>query len=40
MGYFGKALSITATDTISGTPAWEFMNQSGTLGTNLVGSSV
>ena len=40
MGYFGKALSISASDTISSLPAWEFMNQSGTLGTNLVGSSV
>lgn len=40
MGYFGKALSITATDTINALPAWEFMNQSGTLGTNLVGSSI
>ena len=40
MGYFGKALSITASDTINALPAWEFMNQSGTLGTNLAGSSI
>jgi len=40
MGYFGKALSISASDTISGLPAWEFMNQTGTLGTYLAGSVI
>jgi len=37
---FSKALAITATDTINMLPAWEFMNQTGTLGTNLRGSLV
>lgn len=40
MGYFGRAQSWTATDTINGSPAWEFMNQTGSLGTYLAGSSV
>ena len=40
MGYFGNALAWTATDTIDGLPAWEFMNQTGTLGTYLAGSTV
>ena len=40
MGYFSKALAITATDTINMLPAWEFMNQTGTLGTNLRGSLI
>ena len=37
---FSRALAITATDTINMLPAWEFMNQTGTLGTNLRGSLV
>ena len=40
MGYFGKALSITASDTINALPAWEFMNQSGSLGNYLASSSI
>ena len=40
MGYFGKALAISASDTINGLPAWEFMNQTGTLGTYLAGSVI
>ena len=40
MGYFSRALPITATDTINMLPAWEFMNQTGTLGTNLEGSLI
>jgi len=37
---FSRALAITATDTINMLPAWEFMNQTGTLGTNLRGSLI
>tara|TARA_R100001594_G_scaffold15084_2_gene31804 strand:+ start:779 stop:1327 length:549 start_codon:yes stop_codon:yes gene_type:complete len=40
MGYFGKAKAITKSDTIDGLPAWEFMNQSGTLGQYLAGSVI
>ena len=40
MGYFGKAMTHSASDTIDGLPAWEFMNQTGTLGTYLAGSAV
>tara|TARA_Y100000385_G_scaffold255597_1_gene281329 strand:- start:769 stop:1074 length:306 start_codon:yes stop_codon:yes gene_type:complete len=40
MGYFSRAISITKTDTINPLPAWEFMNQTGTLGTFLAGSLV
>ena len=40
MGYFGKAKIHTPSDTIDGLPAWEFMNQSGTLGQYLAGSTV
>jgi len=40
MGYFGKAITHTASDTINSLPAWEFMNQTGTLGTYLAGSAV
>jgi|TARA_R100000781_G_C4019165_1_gene106460 hypothetical protein len=40
MGYFGKAITHTASDTINSLPAWEFMNQTGTLGTYLAGSSI
>lgn len=40
MGYFGKAMTHSASDTIDGLPAWEFMNQTGTLGQYLAGSVV
>jgi len=40
MGYFGKALAISKSDTIDGLPAWEFMNQTGTLGKYLAGSVI
>jgi len=40
MGYFGKAKIHTPSDTIDGLPAWEFMNQSGSLGQYLAGSTV
>jgi hypothetical protein len=40
MGYFGKAMTHSASDTIDGLPAWEFMNQTGTLGQYLAGSAV
>ena len=40
MGYFSKAISITKNDTINSLPAWEFMNQTGTLGTFLAGSLI
>jgi hypothetical protein len=40
MGYFGKALAISGSATIDGIPAWEFMNQTGTLGTYLAGSAI
>ena len=40
MGYFSRAISITKSDTINSLPAWEFMNQTGTLGTFLAGSLV
>jgi len=42
MGYFGKALAITpiAAAAIDGIPAWEFMNQTGSLGTYLAGSAI
>ena len=42
MGYFGKALAITpiAATAIDGIPAWEFMNQTGSLGTYLAGSAI
>ena len=40
-GLVGKALAIGGgTATITQTSAWEFENQSGTLGTNLTGSSI
>ena len=40
-GLVGKALAIGGgTATITPTSAWEFENQSGTLGTNLTGSSI
>ena len=40
---FSRSLSLTAlqiNDTINPLPAWEFMNQTGTLGTNLRGSLI
>ena len=40
MGYFSRAKAITKSDTINPLPAWEFMNQTGTLGTNLKGSLI
>jgi len=40
MGYFGNAIVVTASDTIDGLPAWEFMNQSGSLGKYLAGSVI
>ena len=40
MGYFSKAIAITKSDTINTLPAWEFMNQTGTLGTYLAGSLI
>jgi len=40
MGYFGKALAISGSATIDGIPAWEFMNQTGSLGTYLAGSAI
>ena len=40
MGYFGNALAWTKSDTIDGLPAWEFMNQTGSLGKYLAGSTV
>ena len=40
MGNFSRSLSITPSDTINALPAWEFMNQTGTLGTNLRGSLI
>ena len=40
MGYFSRAISITKDDTINPLPAWEFMNQTGTLGTFLAGSLI
>jgi len=40
MGYFGNAIVITKSDTIDGLPAWEFMNQTGTLGKYLAGSVI
>jgi|TARA_R100001163_G_scaffold974_1_gene1519 hypothetical protein len=38
--FMGKAQTWTPTDTINTLPAWEFMNQTGTLGTFLAGSVV
>lgn len=40
MGIFSKAISVTKSDTINTLPAWEFMNQTGTLGTFLSGSLI
>jgi len=40
MGYFSKAKSITKSDTINPLPIWEFMNDTGSLGTFLAGSLV
>jgi hypothetical protein len=40
MGYFGNAIVITKSDTIDGLPAWEFMNQTGSLGKYLAGSVI
>ena len=40
MGIFSKAISVTKSDTINSLPAWEFMNQTGTLGTFLAGSLI
>ncbi len=40
MGIFSKAISVTKSDTINSLPAWEFMNQTGTLGTFLSGSLI
>ena len=40
MGYFSKAIAITKNDTINPLPAWEFMNQTGTLGNYLAGSLI
>ena len=40
---FSRSLALTAlqiNDTINALPAWEFMNQTGTLGTNLRGSLI
>ena len=40
---FSRSLPLTGlqiTDTINSLPAWEFMNQTGTLGTNLNGSLI
>ena len=37
---FSRSLAITPNDTINPLPAWEFMNQTGTLGTNLRGSLI
>ena len=39
-GSVGKALPITATDTITSPSAWLFENQTGTLGNNLTGSLI
>ena len=38
--FISRALDYTPTDTIDARSAWLFENQSGTLGTNLTGSSV
>tara|TARA_R100001163_G_scaffold2508_6_gene3867 strand:+ start:495 stop:1067 length:573 start_codon:yes stop_codon:yes gene_type:complete len=38
--FMGMAQSWTPTDNINPLPAWEFMNQTGTLGTFLAGSVV
>ena len=38
--FMGMAQSWTPTDTINPLPAWEFMNQTGSLGTFLAGSVV
>ncbi len=40
MGNFSRSLSITPNDTINTLPAWEFMNQTGSLGNNLRGSPI
>jgi len=40
MGYFGNAIVVAASDTIDGLPAWEVMNQSGSLGKYLAGSVI
>ena len=40
MGNFSRSLSITPNDTINTLPAWEFMNQTGSLGNNLRGSLI
>ena len=37
---FSTSLAITPTDTINPLPAWEFMNQTGTLGSFLAGSLI
>lgn len=37
-GFMAKAQTWTATNNINPLPAWEFMNQTGTLGTFLAGS--
>ena len=38
--FISRALAYNPTNTIDPRPAWEFENQTGTLGTNLTGSSV
>ena len=40
MGNFSRSLSVTPNDTINTLPAWEFMNQTGSLGNNLRGSLI
>ena len=37
---FSRSLAITPNDTINPLPAWEFMNQTGTLGNFLAGSLI
>ena len=37
---FSRSLAITPNDTINPLPAWEFMNQTGTLGSFLAGSLI
>ena len=39
-GFMAKAQTWTPTNNINPLPAWEFMNQTGTLGTFLAGSAV
>jgi|TARA_B100000795_G_C22670392_1_gene387699 hypothetical protein len=39
-GFISRGLAYVPTNTIDARPAWLFENQTGTLGTNLTGSSV